>query len=160
VVVQYPHVIPFHMPFESRGRMGGGAGMCVKKPSVDSRTRSHRILTQPHEMYFLRTRFLAPSPRNTTFHPCPLFIHSLRSPPFIHPLPCPPVTYPGTGFPAAPCFAGSNPRPNAFPAPGHPSSVCHQWSMTGTSNASSHHRRVAGSQRSPATKTALREERS
>ena len=28
VVVQYPHVIPVHMPFESRGRRGGAGGVC------------------------------------------------------------------------------------------------------------------------------------
>ena len=70
------------------------------------------------------------------------------------------TSYPGTAFVGEPAFTGSIPSPTQFAAIGHPVSVCHQWSTTGTFSLSSAQWSVSGSQRSPARNSVRKRERS
>ena len=67
---------------------------------------------------------------------------------------------PGTGRVGEPGFTGRYSMPMQLAAIDQPVSVCHQWSITGTSSFASAHSRVSGSQRSPARNSTRKCERS
>src|SRR5438552_12007060 len=67
---------------------------------------------------------------------------------------------PGTGFVGDPGLTGNCSMPRQLAQMDQPVCVCHQWSMTGTLRLLAAHRKVSGSQRSPARKGALKFERS
>jgi hypothetical protein len=70
------------------------------------------------------------------------------------------TAYPGTGTEGEPGLIGSTSIPMGSAAMGHPVSVCHQLSTTGTPRRSVAQCHVSGSSRSPARKSVRRDDRS
>src|SRR5947207_13873720 len=70
------------------------------------------------------------------------------------------TSHPGTGLLGEPAFTFKGSMPRQLAQIGHPVSVCHQLSITGTWRWLSAQCNVSGSQRSPAKNNVLKFERS